>query len=86
VKFIGQKIKYMGEVHFQTTTQLIMSPKLLIVTMSSQTTKKSCQCSQMKKKPLKKKKTKTKNKKKKKKKLGVADSKKSNYLTDVQVL
>jgi hypothetical protein len=86
VKFIGQKIKYMGEVHFQTTTQLIMSPKLLIVTMSSQTTKKSCQCSQMNKNTFNKIKTDTKNQEKKKKKLGVADSKKSNYLTDVQVL
>jgi len=41
------KKKYMGEVHPQTTTQLTISPKLSIVTMSSQTTKKSCQCLQM---------------------------------------
>jgi hypothetical protein len=67
VKFIGQKIKYMGEVHSQTTTQLTMSPKLSIVTMSSQTTKKSCHCPQMKKNTSNKIKTDTKNQEKKKK-------------------
>jgi len=74
---------YMGEVHLQTITQLIISSKLSIVTMSFQTTKNNCQCPQMTKIHLIKLKQILKIKKKKP---GVADSAKSNYLTDVQVL
>jgi hypothetical protein len=44
---LSDKKIYMGKVHPQTTTKLTMSPKLSIITMSSQTTKKSCQCPQM---------------------------------------
>jgi hypothetical protein len=39
-KIYRTKKIYMGEVHPQTTIQLTMSPKLSIVTMFSQTTKK----------------------------------------------
>jgi len=83
-KIYRTKKIYMGEVHPQTTIQLTMSPKLSIVTMFSQTTKK-LSISPNEENTFNKIKTETENQEKKKK-LGVADSEKSNYLTDVQVL
>jgi len=82
-KIYRTKKIYMGEVHPQTTIQLTMSPKLSIVTMFSQTTKK-LSMSPNEENTFNKIKIETENQEKKK--LGVADSEKSNYLTDVQVL